>query len=153
MAQRSLAVFIALAVCVAAGGCGRKSVTMEEFYTRVITLPDGYKVRAEVMMHPQDMMRGMMFRESLAPDRGMLFIHAELGRYPYWMYQVQMPLDIIWLGASNTIVEMSPDTPPCKTKASECPSFGGNQDALYVLELAAGSIERRRLRVGARLRF
>ena len=153
MAQRLLIVFLGLSVCLAAAGCSQKAVTLEEYNTSLITLPNTYQVRAEVMMHPQDVMRGMMFRDELAPDRGMLFIHGEPGQYPYWMYQVRIPLDIIWLNENRRIVEMSPNTPPCETKASHCPSYGGNENALYVLELAAGSIEKHGLRVGAALRF
>ncbi len=134
-------------------GCGERPVSLEEFNTRVITLPDGFQVRAEVMTHPQDMMRGMMFRESLPAGRGMLFVHSRPGKYSYWMYQVKIPLDIIWLDAGGRIVEMSADTPPCKTKASECPHYGGSRDASMVLELPAGSIARHNLRIGSRLRM
>ena len=126
---------------------------MEEFNTRSIRLPNGRVIRAEVMTHPQDMARGMMFRDSLAPDRGMLFVHGGPGHYNYWMYQVRIPLDILWLDGNRAIVEMSPNTPPCTTNANECPSYGGNEEALMILELAAGSIERHGLRLGDRLNF
>ena len=127
------------------------TVTVDTFNTRVVTLPDGAHVRAEVMTEVADMMRGMMFRDSLAKNRGMLFIHGESGKHPYWMYQVRIPLDIIWMDPDGRIVEMSADTPPCKTKASECPKYGGHENALMVLELKAGSIKRHHLHVGARL--
>jgi uncharacterized membrane protein (UPF0127 family) len=140
--------------CMAGAGCSeQRPVTLEEFGTRVVTLPDGQRIRAEVMMRPEDMMRGMMFRDSLAPNRGMLFIHDRPGEYTYWMYQVRIPLDIIWMDKNRRIVEMSPNTPPCKTKASQCPSYGGHKEAMMVLELAAGSIEKHHLRVGDVLDF
>jgi hypothetical protein len=88
-------------------GCGDKPVTLEEYQTQVVTLPDGAKIRAEVMTHPTDMMRGMMFRDSLPEDRGMLFIHGSPGPYPYWMYQVKIPLDIIWMSSEQRIVEIT----------------------------------------------
>ncbi len=134
-------------------GCGSKPVTMEEFQTRLVTLPNGQKIRAEVMTHPTDMMRGMMFRDSLAPDRGMLFVHGSPGNYPYWMHQVKIPLDIIWLDANRLIVEISANTPPCLKKASECPSYGGNQKALFILELAGGMAGKYGLRPGDTLSF
>ena len=105
---------------------------MDTFDTRVVTLPDGFRVRAQVMADPVDMLRGMMFRDSLAANRGMLFIHPKPGKYQYWMYQVRIPLDIIWMDANGRIVEMSPNTPPCKTKASACPKYGGHETALMV---------------------
>lgn len=134
-------------------GCARKATTVDEFNTRLLILPGGQKIRVEVMIHPTDMMRGMMFRDSLAPDRGMLFVHDTPGKYPYWMYQVRIPLDIIWLDQKRRIVEISPDTPPCEKKASECPNYGGNHEALFVLELAGGMAARYGLRVGDRLTF
>jgi len=133
--------------------CGREATTLDEFNSRTVILPGGQEIRVEVMTHPTDMMRGMMFRDSLAPDRGMLFVHGSPGNYPYWMYQVRIPLDIIWLDARRRIVEISPNTPPCQKQASECPNYGGNQKALFVLELAGGMAARYGLKLGDTLIF
>jgi len=149
MARRWL-VCLALA---AATACKREASTLDELNTRTVILPGGQKIRVEVMTHPTDMMRGMMFRDYLAPDRGMLFVHGSLGNYPYWMYQVRIPLDIIWLDEKRRIVEISPNTPPCQQKASECPSYGGNQKALFVLELAGGMAAKYNLKLGDVLEF
>ncbi len=142
-------VFFLFAQC----GCGEKATTLDEYYTRVVTLPGGQKIRAEVVVHQTDMARGMMFRDSLEPGRGMLFMHARPGNHTYWMYQVKIPLDIIWMDSERTIVEISPDTPPCRTKASECPHYGGTAVSQYVLELAGGSAAKYGLRIGDRLTF
>src|ERR1035438_10061753 len=90
----------------------------------------------------------MMFRDSLARGRGMLFIHQTPGLYPYWMYQTRIPLDIVWMDRSHRIVEISPDTPPCKTKASLCARYGGHQTAQFVLELGDGEARRLGLSLG-----
>jgi uncharacterized membrane protein (UPF0127 family) len=143
-----------LLLTVVLAGCGRKSSTLEDLNTRLVKLPDGSEIRAEVVTHPADMMRGMMFRDSLAPDRGMLFIHGQPGPYKYWMYQVRIPLDIIWLDQSRRIVEISANTPPCASEsAAQCPSYGGNRPALFVLELAGGLAARHGLKVGDVLVF
>ncbi len=131
--------------------CKEKPARWEELNLRRIVLPDGFEIRAEVVTHPEDMMRGMMFRTSLPEGRGMLFIHGEPGKYPYWMYQVRIPLDILWLDPDGRIVEISANTPPCLTRASECPTYGGNYDALMVLELPAGTVQKHGLQVGQRL--
>lgn len=138
----------------ATAACGSRPITMEEFRARIVTLPDGKEIRAEVVAHPTEMMRGMMFRDSLAEDRGMLFIHGSEGRFAYWMYQVRIPLDIIWMDRNHRIVEISANTPPCpSSKASECPNFGGKQNALFVLELAGGVAARHGLKTGDVLNF
>jgi uncharacterized membrane protein (UPF0127 family) len=148
-----IALFVLLAAA-ALSSCGGRSASPEDFGTRVVTLPNGHRIRCEVMIHPKDMARGMMFRDSLDPDRGMLFVHGQPGNYPYWMYQVKIPLDIIWLDSNRRIVEMSLDTPPCeKGPASTCPNYGGKQKAQFVLELAAGVARKHGLQVGQVLEF
>ena len=84
----------------------------------------------------------------------MLFFHPQPGKYKYWMYQVKIPLDIIWMDAGHKVVEISANTPPCPSKtAHECPMFGGNEDAKYVLELAGGGAARNGVRVGSVIDF
>jgi uncharacterized protein len=151
MAVRQLLLPGVILLTLLAAGCEHKT-TLETYNTRVVTLPDGAKVRAEVMSHPEDMMRGMMFRKSLAEKRGMIFLHGEAGLYPYWMYQVEIPLDIIWMDQNGRVVEISPDTPPCKTEASKCPQHGGTKMASMILELNAGAAEKHNIRVGSRIR-
>lgn len=133
--------------------CGPRTVNWDEYHTRSVRLPDGTEIQAEVMDSPSEMMRGMMFRDSIAPNRGMLFVHSQPGRYPYWMFQVRIPLDMIWIDANGRIVEILPDVPPCKGAREECPSYGGNVDAVYVLELGGGIAAKHGLKHGDVLRF
>jgi len=106
------------------------------------------------MLNDVDQMRGMMFRDALAKDRGMLFVHPKDGKYSYWMYQCRIPLDIIWMNHERQIVEIAANTPPCPSKsAKECPGFGGHEPARYVLELAGGGAAMYSLRVGDTLNF
>jgi uncharacterized protein len=132
-------------------GCGSNDA--DQSVGIMVTLPNGQKIRAEVMTRTEDMMRGMMFRDSLAPDRGMLFVHARPGRFGYHMRNVRIPLDIIWLNENHRIVEISANTPPCASDAPNCPSYGGNADAQYVLELAGGMAKNYGLNVGDYLIF
>jgi uncharacterized protein len=137
-------------------GCvgGEKTATLEDLYTREVKLPDGARFRAEVVTKKFDMSRGMMFRDSLAPDRGMLFVHGEPGLYSYWMYQVRIPLDLIWLDQNRLVSEIASNVQPCKSESAvQCPKVGGNRRALYVLELNAGMAEKHKLKLGDRLDF
>ncbi len=134
-------------------GCGTRPVNEQEFGTQVVGLPSGKQVRVEVMVSAEQLMRGMMFRDSLAPDRGMLFIHGKQDKVGYWMYNVRIPLDIIWMDSNRRIVEISADTPPCKSAVPDCPSYGGHYPAQYVLELAGGMAAKYGLKTGDTLRF
>jgi hypothetical protein len=69
------------------------------------------------------------------------------------MYHCKIGLDIVWMDQNHRIVEMSPNTPPCKGKASTCPSYGGHANAVYVIELPVGSIKRDNLQNGQVVNF
>lgn len=134
-------------------GC-QKNESPDPLNLRTITLPGGRQVFAEVMFRREDMRRGMMFRGSLAEDRALLFIHPKPNRYPYWMFNVRVPLDIIWLDREHHIVEISERTPPCLSEDPvKCPMYGGKADAQFVLELAAGMVAKHGIKQGQILPF
>lgn len=139
-----------LAACTA-----EKQFTMADLKKRDVKLPDGQVIRCETMTEKLEMMRGMMFRDSLPPNNGMLFIHANAAKVPYWTYQVRIPLDILWLDRQRRIVEISPQSQPCNDsrKASECPQYGGNAMSTFVLELAGGVAEKHGLKLGDQLEW
>ena len=83
--------------------------------------------------------RGLMFREELAGGKGMLFVFDREGKYPFWMKNTKIALDIVWFGADGKIVFISKNTPPCA--ADYCPSYAPDAPAKYVLEVAAGQME------------
>src|SRR5579863_4421415 len=86
--------------------CTPPATTFSEINTQDVTLPGGQVIQVERMMSTADQMRGMMFRTSLAPDHGMLYVHQQPGLYPYWTYQYEIPLDMIWIDTSRQIVEI-----------------------------------------------
>lgn len=131
-----------------------KNDEAERFGLRAVTMPNGKTVYAEMAIEYTEMLRGLMFRDSIATDRGMLFLHNKMGNYPYWMFQVKMPLDIIWLDQSKTVVEVLANVPPCPSaKSSECPTHGGVKQSQFVLELAAGMAEKYGVVVGSKIEF
>src|SRR5580698_705999 len=92
--MRLLLIFGALALT----GChSSESDDGSTLTTRSVTLPDGFPVTAEVAVTEPDMERGMMYRTELPAGRGMVFAHGEPGRYPYWMANCKIALDIIWM--------------------------------------------------------
>jgi uncharacterized membrane protein (UPF0127 family) len=147
-------VFIAAMAAAGLLACGEKPSTMEDLTSTTVTFPNGTRIIAQAMRERIDLTRGMMFRDSLAADHGMLFFHGRMGRYTYWTYQTRIPLDFIWMDRDHRIVEMAVNIPPCPSKAAhECPNYGGNQDASYVLEVNAGIATKNGLKVGDRLDF
>ena len=119
----------------------------------LVMLPDGSTVHVELAKTEAERNFGLMERTSLPQGRGMLFIHDQPGQYPYWMYDCKIALDIIWMDQAHRIVEMSPNTPPCKGKADTCPNYGGHETSMYVLELPVGSIKAHQLADGQTVNF
>ncbi len=119
---------------------------------RAVIFPSGIKVNAEVADTPQARNVGLMFRDSLAPGSGMLFIFQEAHPYLFWMKNCKFPIDIIWLNEKKEVVFISEKTPPCK--ADPCPNYGPvDKDALYVVEVESGFAEREKLKLGMKVRF
>lgn len=138
---------IALLLLVLLAGCD-KPTTEADFYTSDIVLPGGQVIKTEFVYDTAGALRGMQFRNSIAPDHGMLYAHRIPGKYGYWMYQTLIPLDMIWMDPKNKVVEIVENAPPCKTPASQCPHYGGNEVAQYVLELGAGMVKKYGVKVG-----
>lgn len=128
-----------------AAGTGAKALSL----CRDILLPNGAKILAEVAVEPEELIRGLMFREQLGVNEGMLFVEPNAGFYPVWMKNTLIPLDVIWLTASGLIVEMAQGCAPCK--CDDCPQYGGRYSSSYILEVPAGTVRRNQLHVGDRL--
>jgi uncharacterized protein len=133
--------------------CGPETAGVEDLRLRTVTLPDGQQIRAEVVMKTDEMARGMMYRDSLPKGRGMLFIHDKPAPYRYWMHDVKIPLDIIFMDETRKIVYISADTPPCTSEPKDCPVYGGYHLEQFVLELAGGEARRLGLQPGQSLTF
>jgi uncharacterized membrane protein (UPF0127 family) len=148
------AALIMTAAAFFAAGCSSSSNITDELNLSQVTFPNGVEINAETMRNEAELMRGLMFRESLAPNRGMLFIHPAENTFRYWMYQTKIPLDLIWMDHDRRIVEMSLDTPPCRSvSATACPNYGGNFKSKYVLEVNAGIARKNGLKTGDTLDF
>ena len=94
-----------------------------------------------------------MGRDSLGANSGMLFVFPEDGVYRFWMQDTRIPLDIIWMDSSRKVTFISRDTPPCPVMRVECPTYGSDMPARYVLEIGAGRAAELSIREGARLGF
>ncbi|MBI5645098.1 DUF192 domain-containing protein [Candidatus Kaiserbacteria bacterium] len=93
--------------------------------------------------------QGLGGRESLSSDEGMLFVFPQEGEYGFWMKDMHIPIDIVWISRQGTVVflaqNVTPDTYPHV--------FTPNRDAQYVLELRAGWTEEYNVRVGDTVRL
>ena len=116
-----------------------------------VEMPSGAVYRVELALTPEDQALGLMYRESLPPQAGMLFVFDAPGEHHFWMKNTMIPLDMIWMDREGKVLFVSENTPPCK--ADPCPTYGPNQPATSVLEIAAGMAKREKVEVGTVIRF
>lgn len=135
-------VVLFLGMC--ASGCGEASDHWVEL--------NGKRYAVEIADDGQERARGLMFREEMAADHGMLFIHEEQMPLAYWMKNTKIPLDILYFDDARKLVSQQRDVPPCSL-GDRCPPYPSDAPARYVLELNAGQASAMGLKNGAELKF
>lgn len=91
------------------------------------------RFQVEIAATRAEQARGLMFRKSLAPDRGMLFIYKRPQPAAYWMKNTLIPLDIIYIQPDGRILSIVRNARP----HDETPLPSGGL-VLGVLEIAGG---------------
>lgn len=114
-------------------------------------LPDGTAITVELAVTPEERQQGLMFRDRINLDQGMLFLFERDGKHSFWMKNMKFAIDILWLDRDKRIIHMEKDVPPCQSE--DCPSYAPDLPARYVLELAAGSVDRLNIRLYERVDF
>jgi len=132
-----------LLTCISPLDCGQRFVR--------IYLPNNETITAELAITPEERALGLMFREKVNDDQGMLFVFEEEDIHSFWMKNTLIPLDILWLDENKRIVHIEEHVPPCK--ADPCPSYGPSMPALFVLELKDGRVAANGLKLYDRLEF
>ena len=107
-------------------------------------------MEVELAQSEEEKARGLMFRESLEENKGMLFIYNSPGIYLFWMKNTLIPLDIIWISEDGKIVHIERAL-PCTT--NECISYIPKEKAKYVLEVNYNFTERNNILLGNKVTF
>lgn len=118
-----------------------------------IVTPNGATIYAEIADTTEKRAKGLMYRETLAKDRGMLFTFAEPQLWTFWMKNTRISLDIVWMDGKKRVVHIERNVPTCSRADDGCPQYQPNDNALYVLELAAGMADALKLQRGSILKF
>ncbi len=118
-------------------------------YTR-ICFPDTLCLQAEIADTDAARENGLMFREKLSESQAMLFIFPGEVLASFWLKNVKFPLDIIWLNADKTIVDIDTNCQPCR---ENCQSYAPRVPAKYTIEVSAGFVEKNKVKAGDKLIF
>lgn len=102
--------------------------------------------KVEVVTSDKDLSIGLMYRESMKPNEGMLFVFGEESPYSFWMRNTLIPLDIIWLDKDKKVVYIKENAQPCRDDL--CETFKPEKSAKYVLEINANASKEADIKVG-----
>lgn len=105
----------------------------------------GQRIWLEVTRTPQEQQIGLMYRTSLPPDRGMLFSFDPPRPVGFWMRNVKIPLDMVFL-RDGEVQAIAANVPPCTT--TTCPTYGPETSIDQVIELRGGRAAELGLQVG-----
>jgi len=101
------------------------------------------EVAVEIAEKYDERMRGLMYRKSMPPDAGMLFMFDKESVLKFWMKNTCIPLDMVFVGADGVIVGIEENTPTLSTD-----TFSAYCPAKYVLEVNAGWTRKHGVRAG-----
>lgn len=127
-------------VMFACAGC-----VAQEPYVRL----NGQTFTVEVADTSDKQQLGLMFRDSMPDNHGMLFIFPSESMRSFWMKNTRIPLDIFYFDADYRLVSVVKAARPCRSE--QCPNYPSKGPAKYVLELNAGKAEELGTEVGDRL--
>ncbi len=97
----------------------------------------GKRFSVEIADTSQKQALGLMYRDEMPVDHGMLFVFTNEAPRSFWMKNTRIPLDIMYFDQDLKMVSASLNTKPCRV--SRCPSYPSIAPAMYVLELNAGT--------------
>lgn len=106
------------------------------------------KLDIEIADNDYDVQTGLMYRNSMQDDRGMLFVFPTMQKRYFYMRNTKIPLDLIYLDQNKNIVSFQENAKPFDES-----SLPSQVPAQYVLEVNAGLAEKWLLEIGDRMEF
>lgn len=99
----------------------------------IVTSRGRTRFQVEIAATKAEQERGLMFRKSLAPDRGMLFTYKRPQAVAYWMKNTLIPLDILYIQADGRVLSIARNARP-----RDLTPLASGGPVLGVLEIAGG---------------
>lgn len=115
--------------------------------TKVTIRVAGIEVRVEIADDEAERSKGLMFRESLPENDGMLFVYESQRSVGFWMRNTLIPLDIAYIDSQGRIVDIQQMEPGDET------THWSKADAMYALEMNVGWFETHGVGVGDLVEF
>lgn len=103
------------------------------------------KVKVEIADDNEEREKGLMFREKLNENEGMLFVFEDESYRAFWMKNTLIPLDMIFINGNFEIVDIK-NANPCRE--GQCVLYKPSKPAKYVLEAGAGFAGKNSISIG-----
>lgn len=120
-------------------GCDKSSPPVLPTVTMQI---GGKTYTLEVADNEKDRRRGLMQRDALPDDRGMIFVFNREAPLSFWMKNTRIPLDIVYVDAKGKVVSIK------QMKPYDLGSTPSDGPAMYAIELNKGAAEKLGLKAG-----
>ena len=142
---------IPLLALILVAGCRHATTPAARMEPQVVLRPEGQpevRVSVELARSPEELQRGLMFRQRLDPGRGMLFLFAAPQQQSFWMRNTYIPLDMIFIRADGRVLGVVENTEPLTETPRRVPGL-----SQFVLEVPAGFAARHRVAAGTPTEF
>jgi len=126
-----------------------KNVKNKEGFVKINI--SGAEINAEIADERGEIERGLMYQESMGEKEGMLFIFDKEKETNFWMKNTLIPLDIIFLDENKEIVNIAENAVPCKTE--ECALYPSQFPVKYAIEVNAGFVDKKGIKLGEKAEF
>lgn len=117
-------------------------------FTEAHTYKEIVKIDIEVADDENERILGLMNRDSIPANAGMLFMMGVEEPQSFWMKNTKIPLDIIYVAADNSIVKICPDAVPYSLN-----NINSDYPAMFVVEVNGGFAKKHGLKAGDRIIF
>lgn len=108
------------------------------------------KVFVEIADTPSKRAQGLSGREKMDPDHGMLFVFEKEDYHPFWMKDMLIPLDFIWI-SKGEVVQFSKNVPFPLTSSEQPASVFPALPIDMVLEINSGFIDNYKINIGDKI--
>jgi uncharacterized protein len=139
-------------LCLSTSACGSE---MKDAGPRLPTkeiILSGQTITVEVADQDNERSRGLMFREYLQHDHGMLFIFEQEMPLSFWMKNTFIDLSIGFFDKNRTLVDIQ-EMKKTSMTSTEIPSYVSKKPALYALEMNRGWFAKNKVKVGSRFEY
>jgi uncharacterized membrane protein (UPF0127 family) len=118
-----------------------------------VCFKDGFCTKADIRDTYEGRALGLMFREEMKEDESMLFIFDSESGSSFWMKNMKLHIDIIFIDKDKKIVSISKDAFPCTKLDHECELYKPIGNYWYVVEAVSGFSDSHGLSIGQEVKF